>query len=621
MDPELLRIARALVTAQRNARSAGVELPPDDMDAFVRKQTGGKYGLRDVQQVLAGIDTGIGARNLGRSVAQGALFNFADELVGLLPDFIGGEDAKEEMRLREQLFRQEHPIADTVGQVAGGIGAGLLVPAAGVARGAGLLGKIGAGAALGAGAGALAGAGAAEGGVADRLPSAASGAVSGGLLGAAVPPVATGIGRLASPTERGIRRIQHAVRQSGGPKALLEKLATVRRAGRGNEIMLGDLSERLAREMDFAANASDDAAARLVEIADPRMRGQSERILGDVEELVGDAPVAEERLADLQASRRAFAASDEGFEGLRKAGAQIDPTPIKHVLEQPVVKAALRRAQETGMIGDVIDEGQLSFQKLQDIKEALDDATAAAFRAGDGNRGARLAQARDAVRDHIARELERYPEVAAEYHRRIRLEKMVEEGRNWWNRVDTRTLDRFMRSLTPEEQNEFRLAMASELLANLRSRATNRDLSREILNASPSLQDKLRVVFGTKEAFEAFLERAAVENWMSRTRRALGNSATARRLMAADFDPAEIGVSALGGPSNLATATTAALGRLARGRSRRRTAAAMFPFLSLQGADAIEEFLRAGPMQRPVLSEYLAPSLTTGAASGLLDRL
>src|ERR1700722_6984701 len=62
-----------------------------DKDAFLKEQTGGKYGWADAQQYLKTVKTGVTAGNLARSGIEGLTSNFADELAG-------GEQSPETLR-------------------------------------------------------------------------------------------------------------------------------------------------------------------------------------------------------------------------------------------------------------------------------------------------------------------------------------------------------------------------------------------------------------------------------------------------------------------------------------------------------------------------------------------
>ncbi|MCC2626370.1 MAG: hypothetical protein K0S14_20, partial [Thermomicrobiales bacterium] len=64
----------------------------------------------------------IEAADVGRSLVQGATFNFGDEILGVLPEWLGGGDeAKATMRSRDKAFKDEHPAIGLASEIAGGM--------------------------------------------------------------------------------------------------------------------------------------------------------------------------------------------------------------------------------------------------------------------------------------------------------------------------------------------------------------------------------------------------------------------------------------------------------------------------------------------------------------------
>jgi hypothetical protein len=584
-----------------------VEIAAEDAEAFVREETKGQFGLQDVQKLIASINTDIGLRNIGRSVAQGALFNFADELMGVV-----SPARKEEMRLREDLYSEEHPVANMVGQLGGGLALPGGEMGTALRRGAPVAQAVAKGVGIGAAAGALSGAGSGE-GLMERGDNAALGAGLGAIVGGAVPAV-VGAGKLAfRPAARADRRLALAIKRSGGPDALRTENARLGAAGRGNEAQVSDLSDYLSRELDFAANADDATSVPLAQRAAARQADMSGRLLDDTQSLTGAAD-AGARLGELQASRRAWAASDAGFEGLRKANPEITDVDglmslLPH-LEQPHVAKALERARAVGMIGDAPDMGRPSFQQLFDVKQALRAEAKKAFATpGQGELGARLKEVADAFDGMLRKSVPEFDAVSNQYASRKGLEDALEQGVDWYGKEDSRGLGDYLKGLAPEQVTEFRRGLASQLVTKLRGAATNRDEATRLMNQSKALQDKLELAFGSKQNFEQFMEKVAVEAQMSRRIKGpLANSSTARRLTAQGFDPLEIGadIAVTGGSS---TALASILAKLGKGVMARRTAAQLGPRLMTRGTQDIDEFLRQFSQQ---------PGTVGGVAGGML---
>jgi hypothetical protein len=159
---------------------------------------------------------------LARSAAQGATFNFADEIEAgarALLDAAQGDATfgeryghhVENIRRGIERFREEHPGKALAAEVAGAVA----VPGLGAAKAAQTAatagGRVARGLAAGSGAGGLAGAGAAEGDLAERGAGAVRGAVAGGSIGAAVPAAGAGAAKLG--------RVAGFWKKAAGPKA------------------------------------------------------------------------------------------------------------------------------------------------------------------------------------------------------------------------------------------------------------------------------------------------------------------------------------------------------------------------------------------------------------------
>lgn len=103
--------------------------------------------------------------------------------------------------------RQDVPVSRGAGQFAGAVVApGAITAGRWVANAPRVGHAMTRGAAVGAGAGALYGAGATEGGGSERLQGAGAGAMTGGLIGGALPPVARAVGGMTDGVTRPIRQ-------------------------------------------------------------------------------------------------------------------------------------------------------------------------------------------------------------------------------------------------------------------------------------------------------------------------------------------------------------------------------------------------------------------------------
>ena len=146
------------------------------------------------------------------SAAKGATLGFSDELAGALmsgyekatgfgnkndTESLGDKYTRYRDIAREQQNQaaEQYPTASTVGELVGGIAAP--IGAIGnVAKGAGLLSKVGIGALTGAGIGAVSGAGYSDKPIQEELPDVATGAVVGGSVGGVLPVAGKALSKL-----------------------------------------------------------------------------------------------------------------------------------------------------------------------------------------------------------------------------------------------------------------------------------------------------------------------------------------------------------------------------------------------------------------------------------------
>src|ERR1700738_1862907 len=102
MDPILLAALQKLLAAQANAKQQGVdEFHPAAIDAFLRTETGGKFGYRDYAALQQ-----VNGSNLLRSGMNAATFNLADNAIGLF-----SPKQADESRIRSKVFAAAHPLA------------------------------------------------------------------------------------------------------------------------------------------------------------------------------------------------------------------------------------------------------------------------------------------------------------------------------------------------------------------------------------------------------------------------------------------------------------------------------------------------------------------------------
>lgn len=650
MDPILLAAIQKLQARQKEL-GGSVEVTPEHIEEYLRAQTGGKFGYKDYQPMVER-----GPSNYIRSAMNGATMNLADNVIGMF-----SKKQADESRVRSEAFKSSHPWDDAAGSIGGAVATGTGVadvlkalPMLSGVRGLGWLAKltpeantIGSaalkGAGAGAGYGAVSAAGAADDGtMLDRAKAAGGGAVTGAVAGGLLGGVAGTASSLFSPASRASRRMADAIAKSGGADALRVKAAQLAANGRGDIATLADLSPHLNQAADFAANNSDDALIGIGNVLKGRQVNQAGRLLNDVQETVGGNPDASQRAGLLATERKTWADGPTGYGGLRDANPKFDVTGLSSALNKPVVQSAWKQAR---LGGDLVENSPLdkmmqklalanpgqspselksaaqfftdaaakdagsaaegprpaSFDDLQQFLRTLRGKATAAWKNGNGAAGKSFTT----IADHVEGALEEgspgFKAVNTEYAAHKAGEEALAAGEQAWHANDPRGLATQMAKMTPQNLYEFRYGMASKFVAQLRNAATNRDAAKELLDRSAAMNDKLRVVFGSKEAFGKFLSRLNAEGDLSGLKSAVGGSQTARRLQAAGFDPAEMGIDAMihpgaAGAGLLRAAAHTAKGALARGTARQMTG----PLLT-QGASNIDAFLAQLATPRPLV--------------------
>lgn len=232
------------------------------------------------EETLGDYGAGLSRQFLG----QGLLLGFGDEAEAGLRALGGADYGKtvEQIRRENQQFEQRHPVQAFVSNVAGGAPLLAFGPGAAAARwalaaragqgGQMVAGPLGAqvlrSGALGAGIGGVHGFGAGEGTPQDRIGSAVTGAVIGGALGAAVPPVVQGASSAWRSLQAANAQRDPFYRAAAGlGDETLDDLATAAAFGNTNQRInrrtLDVLGEEMVRANGDRAAAAQAAIQRL----------------------------------------------------------------------------------------------------------------------------------------------------------------------------------------------------------------------------------------------------------------------------------------------------------------------------------------------------------------------
>lgn len=501
------------------------------------------------------------------SAAQGASFGFIDEinagmrsgargignlLQGQTPEFSANYDrALADERSRMKQFDAENPVLSTTTNVLGGLASG--VPAVGAVKGAGAVGGIARSAGIGAGYGALGGFGAGEGGFENRLESAATGAVAGGALGAALPAVGAVANRAAGMASnvmgtrnprnvaldalnRGLERDQVSPAEIAARLAASEKPLSIMDVA-------GDNARRQARLAESTPGPGSNA---MKEFLHDRQYGQVDRVAGDIQQhLSGDDFY--KSLDELNNVRRDAAAP------LYETAYQqrfVWNDRVEDLLKRPSTKQALGRAyriaaeegrdprglglnlDEEGNVA--IDKTLASMQTLDYVKRGLDDVLEA-FRDGTTGKlrldesGRAINATRATFIDTIDKMNPTYAKARAAWGGPTQTMEAMRLGRQFAKADAEVTIERF-KKLPDGDQDAFRIGVARELAGAVQN---TRDGSNSVARifGSQGQRNRLRQLFPSDDEFKAFEKAMKEEQVMSVSRNeVLGNSKTARNL-------------------------------------------------------------------------------------------
>lgn len=431
------------------------------------------------------------------------------------------------------------------------------------------------------------------------MPAAAAAA----LGGAAGVGVAGRLAGRAALDRYAAQQLRTAVHEAGGADELMKRVQQFDETGRGHMITLSDLDPRLTAEADYVATNNTPTRVALSKINTERRRGVPARLGADAEQLAPGGYSMPQYMGELtNRSQQDFAASDLGFEGLRKANPEMSPQAMRKLFDftqSPELSRVWGDAAQAGLIPPMQKDAPQSFAVLQDMKERLDDATSEAFRKGRGQLGQKLGAARDHLVGMLTEEVPGYASVASQYAVFARRKAMLERGQEVWHQdIQLPDLDREIASLGPEELKAFREGVLGGYLRDIENAQTNRNLATQLMEKSAVKERKLKLIFGSESAFKDAMTRFAQEEAMGRLGQVVGGSQTARRV-GAQATAAADAVEGATDAAHVLLHPTTGIPLVARGRLSRwlpgAVATRMAPAFTTEGSEALRAFLRALP--------------------------
>ena len=485
------------------------------------------------------------------TAAQGATFNFADEMAGLVnPQY------RDVMRGATQQFAAERPMTAAGLELAGGLATAPFTGPLSLGRGVTTMGRVARTAGDIAAQGALSGAGAADEG--DRLSGAAMGAgtglaVGGGanvlgraVRGAAITPIASrmpGVMGMAPeavggynvrpdyPRERLAELLERdaQARIMTGVEPGQEAVMTAARLRKlGKEAPIAAAGGNTLAEIDMLANLPGTAGRQLTMQQRRVAAGRGGAITETAERATGVTRSAEDELTNL-AKRQADAAGPL-YDKLRDVTFPVDEE-LQSILGRARLdlgaaqRTATRRGEPTAQLRSLKQGDQLPFASADQLKRSLWDKAQAARRKGANNEAADL----DRLRLDLVKKLDSlspdYAKARETYAGFAELETAVELGRGALSE-SSEALSKLTKDLTPSELEAFRVGAVDALRGVAGSQAGQTRLLN--MYKEPELQGKLRAIFGND--FRQFQRMILSQEELKKLERVGGGSQTFKRL-------------------------------------------------------------------------------------------
>ena len=485
------------------------------------------------------------------TAAQGATFNFADEMAGLVnPQY------RDVVRGATQQFAAERPMAAAGLELAGGLATAPFTGPLSLGRGATTMGRVARTAGDIAAQGALSGAGAADEG--DRLSGAAMGAgtglaVGGGanvlgraVRGAAITPIASrmsgAVGMIPEtmggynvrpdyPRERLAELLERdaQARIMTGVEPGQEAVMTAARLRKlGKEAPIAAAGNNTLAEIDMLANLPGTAGRQLTMQQRRVAAGRGGAITETAERATGVTRSAEDELTNL-AKKQADAAGPL-YNKLRDVTFPVDDE-LQSILGRARLdlgaaqRTATRRGEPTAQLRSLKQGDQLPFAAADQLKRSLWDKAQAARSKGASNEAADL----DRLRLDLVKKLDSlspdYAKARETYAGFAELETAVELGRGALSE-SSEALSKLTKDLTPSELEAFRVGAVDALRGVAGSQAGQTRLLN--MYKEPELQGKLRAIFGND--FRQFQRMILSQEELKKLERVGGGSQTFKRL-------------------------------------------------------------------------------------------
>lgn len=482
-----------------------------------------------------------------RSIASGVTFGFADEIAAKADELTGRGKDYETNLAAERARDKAIPLAIKIpGEVAGAVAStiaaapvtGTIAAASGLSKLPAMVKNIG----VGATGGALFGAGDAEEG--KRLEGAGTGAVVGAVAGTVIPPavnaaVRTGqaIRNAVMPESGAAADLARAItRDADTPAALAERAAGLMETKPGVATLADAGGENVKGLLERVAQTPGAGRTIVVPALTERQQGQMGRVAGDLRELTDTHRTAVQAVEQTMAERSTAAKPlyDKAMDfnarevpELVRAWENVTSTGWgKSILESPDFKKTLQTAYG---VKDVKDAPLMV--QIDAWKKEVDGVVGEAVRAGNNRKASVLSQMRDDMLRVLDEANPAYKEARNAWSGPSKYLDAVEEGRTILSpKMSADELFGRLTKMTDAEREAYRIGAVSALTGKMGNDAAKLGDMTKYLR-SPEMRAKIAAIMPTAEAADKWASRLNFEVGASElTGRALGNSATARRL-------------------------------------------------------------------------------------------
>lgn len=518
-----------------------------------------------------------------KSALQGLSFGFSDEAEAGIKALLGKgtyEQNLASLQLAQEQFQQESPGTAIATEIAGSLplmalgGAGLVrgvqalqrtAPRIALRAGPAVTGVAGATVAGALGSG-ITGAGTADPGT--RVAGAASAAPVGAALGPAsvmipravgqIPLVQRGleVGRQAIgmgtdfTRQADVKLLQALQRDGFTPQQVAERIRKIKESGYKPETIIEFGGENTRGLADVVAGYPGAAQAARA-LAEERGGGQGARVSTDFRQAFQVDADAIDLGEDI--IRKRDAAADPLYRQAYQEGGVIADPRFDRFVKIPQFQDAYARAKRIAAIDgielpekitDIEKIGGFDLMTLDYIKRGLDDVLFNGKQPGSGIGKTELGKLKERRNEFVAL----IDEVGPASYKRARqafagpteVREAIDMGRDF-AKLDARVLKRQYDSLTPAEQEGFKVGVYDSIRTNINKGADGSDALRKVWG-SPEKRDQLQVFLGP-ETFEELTNQLAREKVIRQTDvRMMGGSPTQRRQLAQREFEAEEGL-------------------------------------------------------------------------------